>query len=264
MTICIAAIGIYEELGDFNEVIVFATDHMITLEQIGQFEHAIEKYRKINSNTIAMLSGQALLFDEVLEGVLESDNLKMIKEKIHMNMIKIREKRVYKGILNKFKLDFDQIRELLKEPKHNDTITDILNLMKGVNLKTSIILAGFEDNKAHIYEINEEGSINTRDINFDAIGTGAIQAINALLFQRHSKRDPLKKTLYDVYKAKRNAEVAQGVGKETDLFFLTSQGKFHPIKKEHLKILDAIYSEELKFGWANNNIDIILNSFKGK
>lgn len=262
MTICIAAIGKGKELGDFDEAIVFATDHMITLEKIGQFEHTTEKYRRINKNTIAMLSGEALLFDEILDGISERDDLRILKEKIHKNMIKIREERIDKLILNKFKVDFNYIKEILKEPKHNDTIINILNNIGQFTLKTSVILAGFNEEQAQVYEINEIAVTNVRDLNFDAIGTGAIHAINTLLFQRHSKQDPLKKTLYDVYKAKRNSEVATGVGKETDLFILTSKGTLYKIKNEHLKILDSIYKKELKFGSEDNEIDLILSALE--
>ncbi|MFH0848658.1 MAG: hypothetical protein V1857_04075, partial [archaeon] len=73
MTSCIAAIGRCADIGKNCEAIVFATDHMITMGNIGSFEHSIEKYRKISPNTIAMLSGEALLFDEVLKGIIDKD-----------------------------------------------------------------------------------------------------------------------------------------------------------------------------------------------
>ena len=96
MTICIAAIGTYSEKNSQKEALVFATDHMITMQQIGQFEHSIEKYRKINSETVVMLAGEALLFGEILEGINSKDNFEKIKAKIHTNMIKLRDERVKK------------------------------------------------------------------------------------------------------------------------------------------------------------------------
>ena len=61
MTICIAAIGTESN----KELIVFATDHMITTST-GQFEHTIAKYKELNKNTVAMLAGQALLFEDLV------------------------------------------------------------------------------------------------------------------------------------------------------------------------------------------------------
>src|SRR3989344_1931243 len=60
MTICIATIGTESS----KEFIVFATDHMITTGT-GQFEHSIAKYKELNGNTVGMIAGQALLFDDL-------------------------------------------------------------------------------------------------------------------------------------------------------------------------------------------------------
>jgi hypothetical protein len=84
-------------------------------------------------------------------------------------------------------------------------------------------------------------------MNFHTIGTGNAQAANTLLFQKHDKQDKLLETLYKVYKAKRNSEVMQGVGKETELLILSKDG-CHKIEKPHMDILSKIYYEELQFG----------------
>ena len=260
MTICIAAIGKCEDLGIDGEAIVFATDHMITLSQIGEFEHSIEKYRTINSNTVVMLSGEALLFDELLDGVPSNGTVDEIKEKIYSNMVNIRAKRIEKIVLDRFKVDFDYVKELLKLPDHNDTVSEFLGFIKEYDLETSVMLAGFKDGKAQIYEINEVDAINTRDINFNAIGSGGTQAINTLLFQKHSKANNLKVTLYNVYKAKRNSEVSGGVGKETDIYILLSNGKKYEITSEINKSLSEIYQQEMKFGKENKELDNIIKN----
>ena len=88
MTICIAAIGTCYEMKKDEEALVIATDRMISLQEIGQFEHSIEKYRKINKNTIAMLSGEALLFNSILSGIGKNDQFEKIVDKIQKNMQK--------------------------------------------------------------------------------------------------------------------------------------------------------------------------------
>ncbi|KAF5412187.1 MAG: hypothetical protein C5S47_02030 [Candidatus Methanogasteraceae archaeon] len=62
MTICIAAIAKEND----SEYIVFSTDHMVTT-YMGQFEHSILKYVELNQNTVAMLAGQVLLFDDLIK-----------------------------------------------------------------------------------------------------------------------------------------------------------------------------------------------------
>lgn len=261
MTICIATIGTCSEF-DNKEAIIFATDHMITLENIGQFEHSIEKYRKINETTIAMLSGQALLFKDILKEVDTKKSLEKIKDTIQKNMKNIRDKRLKNVIFDKFKIDFDYLKTLLPVPQHNDLICEILDIIKKFDLKTSIILLGFVNNKAQIIEINETQAINTRDINFDAIGSGGIQAINTLLFQRHSKSNSLETTIYNTYKAKRNAEVSVGVGKETDLLVLVSDGTLYRIGEKQINILKDIYTNEMKFGKENKQLKEIVENLE--
>jgi len=263
LTICVAAIGRCDDIGKDCEAVVFATDHMITLKQIGQFEHAVEKYRKINSNTVAMLSGEALLFDEVLKGATETGNLDEIGQKIHQNMISIRDMRISKLIFEKLKIDFDFLKELLKAPAHNATVENILSTIEKFKLDTTVLIVGFKDNLAQLVEINEFNLTNTRDINFDAIGSGSVQALNTLLFQRHSKADDLKATLYNVYKAKRNSEVAVGVGKETDLLILFPSGKLHKIGDKEAGLLANIYAEEMICGKEHKDLKEVVSHVGG-
>ena len=83
MTICIAAIGTREN-GD--EIIVYATDHMVSNPRVGQFEINIEKYKIINNHTVAMLSGNPLIFNDLLDNCNEDCSFKDIKKIIHKNM----------------------------------------------------------------------------------------------------------------------------------------------------------------------------------
>lgn len=237
---------------------------MVSIKEIGQFEHSVEKYRKINSNTIAMLSGEALLFDDVLKGATEAGNLDAITQRIHQNMIRIRDTRISKTIFEKFKIDFDFLKDLLKAPTHNDTVKEILSIIKKFKLGSAVLVVGFKDDLAQLIEVNEFNLVNTRDINFDAIGSGSVQALNTLLFQRHSKSNNLKATVYNVYKAKRNSEVAVGVGKETDLFVLFSSGRLHKVGDEDVKSLANIYAEEMICGKEHKDLKAVVSHVGGE
>ncbi len=254
MTICIAAIGKEE---DNNEAIVFATDHMVTLPQVGQFEMPVEKYRKITDNTIAMLAGETLLFHDIIEDCKNNCSFDQMKEKIRKRMFDIREERIQKQLLDTFKMTYNDVLTLLKSPLQNPFAMNIMDFISKYSLNTLIILMGFENNQAQIVEITESKVAETRDIGFDAIGSGGMQAINTLLFQKHSKNDSVSMTIYDVYKAKRNAEVAVGVGKETDMMILRESG-IEKIDEERVRILAQIYDEELKFGKSNERLKNVI------
>ena len=250
MTICIAAIG---KDKDGKELIVFATDHMISHPQIGQFERAIAKYKKLDLTTVAMLSGDPLIFDDLIKKCKETCNFDLTKETIRQNMNNLRNDIVQKQILDIFKMNYDYLKEVLRGPIQNPYVNNVIEAVSKFNLMTVILLIGFKEEAAQIMEINENRAVDLRDINFGAIGSGAVQAINTLLFQRHSKDDSLPTTVYNVYKAKRNAEVSTGVGKETDVMILTRSG-VEELNSDKIGVLAKIYDDELKFGKTHKNL----------
>jgi len=265
MTICIAGIGSCKELGNKKEAVVFATDHMITFSNLGQqFEHSIEKYRRINSNTVVMLSGETLLFESAIKGIGEKDNFDNMVKQIHHNMINMRDARVRKLVLAKFQIGFKDVKDFLKLEEHNQTTEEILDAIKQISLGTSLMLVGFKDAKAQLVEINEHAYVNARDIHFNAIGSGGAQALNTLLFQRHSSKEDLKTTVYNVFKAKRNSEVSRGVGKETDIFIMTADGKILKVGNEQIKILDEIYKKEMKYGKKQKELSDMIAQLIGE
>lgn len=242
MTICLAAIG----KEDSNEFIVFATDHMVST-QLGQFEHSIVKYQKINNSTVAMLAGNPLIFNDLTSISKKEIAYSDIKKEIFQNFKKKREEKIKQRIFDIYGIEKKYFLEILKMPQLNPALQQIIKQTAELSLETGILLIGFEDDNAQITEINEAETMDFRPVNFHAIGSGNVQAANALLFQRHSKLDDLKTTLYNVYKAKRNAEVLIGVGKETDLLVLR-KGSCNKVNDETMGILDAIYQEEQKLG----------------
>lgn len=242
MTICLAAIA----RDDKEEFIVFATDHMVTTA-IGQFEHSIVKYKEIDKNTVAMLAGNPLIFDELIK-VNKNSNFDEIQTQIFQNFKKTRKEFIKREIFDIYNIDDKFFLDSLQKPIPNPIIATILKQVSEFRLGTGILLIGFDkQGNARIADISEDHMVNFRDMNFHAIGSGNIQAANTLLFQRHDKSDNLLSTIYNVYKAKRNAEVLQGVGRETELLVLKKSG-CHSIKDKNLEILKDIYEEELNFG----------------
>ena len=86
-----------------------------------------------------------------------------------------------------------------------------------------------------------------RDLNFGAVGSGGPQALNTMLFQRHSMADSLPTAVYNVYKAKRTAETSIGVGRETDMMVMSESGVVN-IGEAKIEKLRLIYEQELNYG----------------
>lgn len=242
MTICISAICTEND----EENVAFAVYHMITTG-IGQFEHDICKYNVLADNTVGMLAGNALLMDYFLEDDYSDKSYSGIQSILEEKFKQKRLEKIQKEVLDVYTIDWDDVKEILKNPITNEFQTLILKSITKIKLNTAILLMGFNDKKARISEIGD-GGIETFDkIYFNTIGSGSIQAQNTLLFQKHSKQNDLKTTLYNVFKAKRNAEVMHGVGKETDIGYLNENG-ITMLDKESVEILDEIYNIELNYG----------------
>jgi hypothetical protein len=174
----------------------------------------------------------------------------------------IKTERLQK-LLDTYKMTFQNLIELLKSPTLNPFISNMIDAISKFTLNTGILLIGFKEDEAQITEINEIRISDVRDLGFDAMGTGGLQAINTMLFQRHSKNDSLPTTVYNVYKAKRNAEVAVGVGKETDMIMPFKMGLVK-IGEDEIKVLSQIYDEELKFGKNHKKVYEIVTSIRSR
>ena len=249
MTICISAICTENN----EDHIVFSVDHMITTG-IGQFEHDINKYKLLNKNTVGMITGNALLMDYFLEEDFTKKSFSEIEQIIEEKFKQKRLEKIQKEILDVFSIDFEYVKEILKNPITNDIQSHILKKVSKERLNTAILLIGFENKKAKISEIVDTGIDTYDQINFNTIGSGSIQAQNTLLFQKHSRNDDLKTTLYNVYKAKKNAEVMQGVGKETDIGYINKNG-ITMLDEKSINILDKIYYIELNYGKEHEKLN---------
>lgn len=249
MTICISAICTEGS----EEHIVFAVDHMITTG-IGEFEHNSNKYSSITENIVGMISGNALLADYLWGDDYSGKTYSEIQHVLENKFKQKRLEKIQKEILDVYSIDFDYVRESLKNQIVNDFQQNILLSITKTKLNTAVLLIGFENDKAKISEISETGIISFNQINFHPIGSGSIQAQNTLLFQKHSKDNDLKTTLYNVYKAKKNAEVMQGVGKETDMGYLNKNG-IKMLNDNDIKILDEIYNIELNYGKTHEKLN---------
>jgi 20S proteasome alpha/beta subunit len=262
MTICISAIG--KEKG--SEFIVFSTDHMVSVP-LGQFEQVIEKFKIINPNTIAMFSGNALLFQKIINNLdanVQSLEYNDVLDKAHKKMKALRFEIFEKEILGLYGIDFNYIRDVLNKPVPNQFVDNILKALSTFNLQSSLMLIGFQNANAQISILDEFRGYNFRDMNFGSIGSGQPQASNTLMFQKHSKNETLTTTLYNVYKAKRNAEVSVGVGRETDLYVFFDGGKLIKVDDSQLSVLNDVYQKELIYGKSNKSVNSLAVDIYGK
>ena len=256
MTVCIAAIG----TKDGKEYVVAASDKMLTNSLIGgSFEHPTQKYKIINGKHIAMLAGNPLLFTELVsESALPKSSLKKIANDIKSSMKAKRLSHIEEEILGPFSLEKGVIGKVLEGEVPNRFMDSILDSIAKYRLDTLITLAGLENGKGQVLLISETGVHDFTEIGFNTIGSGDVEATNTLLFQQQHRGTPLMETIYNVYKAKKNAEVADGVGKLTDIIVIGAN-EIKEIDEEKIKILNKVYEDALEFGKSHKLLNEVFN-----
>ena len=116
------------------------------------------------------------------------------------------------------------------------------------------LVVGSDGENARIYSVDSYGNdVCLDDVGFGAIGIGAWHAKSRLMQVGHVNARIFAPTLASVFAAKKNAEIAPGVGASTDIQVVLKTG-ISPLWEKALPELDRLYKkysvEVSKFGEA--------------
>jgi len=92
-----------------------------------------------------------------------------------------------------------------------------------VEYEVETIFTGVDDTGAHIYQLRENEYMSCDSVGFAAIGSGGRHAESQFMLARHSRTSMLDETLYLIHHAKKQSEIAPGVGEATDMFTIGPQ-----------------------------------------
>ena len=122
---------------------------------------------------------------------------------------------------------------------HDDTNELILGRLDDFEFELDIILAGIDRNlQPHIYLISEPGDAMSFDeVGFCCKGSGETHTDPVFAFYGYSPSLPTEQVLYIAYEAKKRAEMAGSVGKQTDAWVVNEKGCYK-VKQETLEALD--------------------------
>lgn len=221
MTVCIAAIS------PKHNVVSYATDRMVTSSFPPiQFEHTIPKTVQINKYCVALTAGNAITSKEVLEMARQAIQGRNVTTAEVANQVAQAYQRKRLEILTTYQLS-------ARGMSHGDFLThgarilpdhiyaDIDRAFATFSLEVDILLAGIDGSGPSIYGITNPGiAYSYNSIGFHAIGMGTMHALISLVEMYEPESDGLRLT-YAVYRAKRIAEIAPGVGQRTDLGIIT-------------------------------------------
>lgn len=254
MTVCIAAI--YQDAS-----LVGASDRMMTAGGVIEFERNQPKIWPITISITAMIADDILIHTELHKIVLKEVKDKIIREPTEWVKVQdvaewysqsftiLKKKTASRDVLQPLGLDFETFISRQKEMDSNfiARIEERLDNFYRRNIGgAATIIAGIDAEGPHIYTINN-GQVTCEDkIGFSVIGIGYSHAASHLMFSGHTPNNLGEKTLLITHQAKKKAEVAPGVGKETDMFLIPSLGALQFVKKEWIQKLDKIWGDYLR------------------
>ena len=240
MTICIAA------LCDSGNQVVFALDRMVTGQDY-EYEQDLFKIGTLSPCSVAMISGVALYHTDLLRNVEASvgqraaPTILEIVETVKTHFVNLRRQLAEERFLKPIGLDIEGF--LTQQGRLNETLA--LRLSRSIEearLRLEMIVAGVDREGGHIYHIGDPGISHCFDVmGFCTIGSGEHHAGMTLIRNKYSISMPLKKVAFLAYQAKKEAEIAPGVGTTYTDVGIIGKGGVVLLEKEALQSLDSLY-----------------------
>ena len=231
MTVCIAAFY------GGGKGVVLASDRMVTAHiPIGyEFEHQ-EDTKIVNlartNSTHALVAGDVLRGNEVLKlaqelmaqkdsDVSASEAAEIIRgayQQVRLTNISHRELEPRGLDLNNFYARHQQLSQQI--------VQIIDQALCGLDLGVEMLIAGPNNGNMHtIHTIVNPGTVHDNSaIGCGAIGSGSPHALYSLIENSYTRTLSKEKVIELVKKAKTRSEVAPGVGKETTIVVIPSEG----------------------------------------
>jgi 20S proteasome alpha/beta subunit len=218
--------------GESQHAVVVASDRMVTWAQMTQFEHRVPKFHVLGPTIVGLAAGDALVGTRLIEDVrpiaATATSVADVAEALANQYAAIRISSAEADILRPRGLTMETFYHMHRSMMEN--IVGMLdNQLTNYDLGVEVLLAGLDGAGGHLHTIhNPAGRYLTHDvIGAAAVGSGSLHAVQSMIEFRHFGEEALIDTIFRVYAAKRRAEVAPGVGKETDMLFMDGQGLHH-------------------------------------
>lgn len=247
MTVCIAAAC------DNGQAVVVASDRMLSAPFLTiEFDHPDAKIDLIGSKCVALTAGDALSVQDILVGglgiaaQLQDPTVDLIAQHVRNRFVEVRKRRINELVLGPRGLDFDMFYAGGIQRLPGELAMFLDSQIQQAELGSSIILAGVDASGAHIFAVEDPGTTACFDrLGYHSVGSGHRHALLTLVSRSQHKTADIYTTMFNVFAAKRAAELAPGVGNATEMRVVTPQG-VQQITPDEIVRLEQIYSEDVK------------------
>jgi hypothetical protein len=258
MTVCVAVIAA-------DAAVLGMSDRMLTAGDV-QFQPSSSKIWPVTSSIVMMAAGDIGTQNEIHADILKrvstflADNpgqwvrVGDVAEWYREYYFDLQRRRAERRILGPLGLNSESF--LARQSSlHPDLVSKLgMELMNFHMPETATIIAGIDGTaerwNAHIFQIRS-GVVSCSDkVGFACVGAGAWHSNSTLMLAGHTPSTPLSKATFNLYSAKKRAEVAPGVGPETDTFIVSRLGGYSElrdqIKEATIKAYDVYAKENAK------------------
>ncbi len=222
MTVCIAAICAWNQ----QRMIVGASDRMLTAGDI-EFEPPQTKIFGFGlGHVTALVAGDTAAQTEICFKVQQEVMARTVAYVPEIADIYAREfasyrrKQAEQALLIPIGLTLDDFIKRQREIPAQ-VVAMISEELRSSEIEAEAIITGIDANGAHIYVVRDPGLAVCNDsVGFAAIGIGEWHAQSQFMFARYTNIWSFPRAAVLTYSAKKRAEVAPGVGRDTDMFFI--------------------------------------------
>lgn len=227
MTLCMAALCTDPDDG---ALAVVAADRMVTYGGFIEHEHTVPKIVQPTSYAVTMIAGDTLVGTRLAKAVAAAigptnPDVASIAGSMATGYANMRTEQLNAQILAPRGLDLTSF--YARQGALNAQLVMVLDqAMAQHNPGVELLIAGVDGGGAHIYSVTNPGKPEREHdpIGYAAIGSGGIHALQAMISFKHSTTATLQETVFRAYAAKRRAEVAPGVGVDTDMAIVSASG----------------------------------------
>lgn len=251
MTVCIAA------LCKKRKAVLLAADRMVTAgpPMNIELEHHTSKFEVLEEGTALMFAGDALVTEEIVRSTsatLKQQSTNGVTKTVGEAVLPAyRQVRLVRVEENLKAMGYDSVQHYYEkglqhhgEQLHGSIVQQITTL----NIGSELVVAGFDDECARICHVYPPGAAKWYDrLGYHAVGSGGMHAAMSLLRGRFNPDAELEDALLQVYTAKRTAEAAPGVGRQTDVLVLRP-GSQVTVDSAIFKELARLYDESQSQG----------------
>jgi hypothetical protein len=214
-------------------MVIGAADRMLTSGDIEYEPELANKIFHFSTAISGMFAGDFGMQTEIVRKVIsvvtprmkaEPGNWWAVKEVADLYAKYFKEvhlKRAENAILAPLGLDINSFYAKQKQMDTDLALQIAVKLAQFRSPEVEAILCGLDLAGVHIYVVDNSANVICHDVaGFAAIGVGYWHADSQFIFAKHTPHKSLAETLLLTYSAKKRAEIAPGVGIDTDMFLI--------------------------------------------